>query len=123
MTTDIGTTRRKSMSASRRLRIFETHRGLCCLCGLRIDGTRDKWFVEHLRALELGGADDDANCGPAHWHHKSEKDAADHAAAAKAKRVKERHIGLSRTKTPMPCGKNSPFKRTMDGRVVRRAGK
>lgn len=63
---DIGTTPRKAMSPTRRLRIWEANSGICVLCQQKIDGTRDKWIVEHIRALGLGGEDTDANCGPAH---------------------------------------------------------
>lgn len=124
MGADVGTTKRRSMSPRRRLRIWEAHRGMCCLCNQAIDGTREKWIVEHLRALELGGEDEDANCAPAHASCGLEKTSDDHARAAKAKRVKQRQLGIkAASKTPMPFGRNSPFKRTMSGKVVRRDGK
>jgi 5-methylcytosine-specific restriction endonuclease McrA len=81
------------MSQSRRLRIWEAHSGICCLCEQKIDGTRDKWIVEHKRALGLGGADDDANCAPAHETCRRLKDRQDVPAIAKAKRMKARHVG------------------------------
>lgn len=86
------------MTPSRRLRIFENHKGVCVTCGLPIK-VGEAWFVEHIRALELGGEDVDANCGPAHQINcKSVKDADDHHRAAKAKRVKQRHIGITAPK-------------------------
>lgn len=84
------------MTPARRLRIFEAHGGKCCLCDNRIDGVREPWTVEHLIALGLGSADEDANCGPAHEACRREKDKIDIAAIAKAKRVKQRHIGLKK---------------------------
>lgn len=109
------------MAPQRVLRIWEKHRGVCCLCGARIDGTRSTWIIEHIIALELGGADDDANCGPAHATCAAVKTSDDHARAAKAKRQKQRHLGMNRPKwKPMPHGKGSPTKRRMDGQVVRR---
>lgn len=93
--TDVGTTRRKAMSPTRRLRIFEQHGGVCVLCGNKIDGVREKWIVEHPRALGLGGADDDAtNTGPAHETCRREKDPVDMRAIAKAKRQKIKHLGI-----------------------------
>lgn len=83
--TDAPTTRRKSMSPSRRLRIFEAHSGKCCLCGQKIDGVRDKWIVEHIRALGLAGEDEDSNCAPAHETCRRVKDKVDVAMIAKAK--------------------------------------
>jgi 5-methylcytosine-specific restriction protein A len=39
---------------------------VCVLCERKIDGVRERWIVEHIRALELGGPDDLDNMGPAH---------------------------------------------------------
>lgn len=96
---DVGTTKRRSMTPTRVLAIWEAHKGQCVTCGGQIDGTRDRWFIEHIRALELGGADKDANCGPAHWSCKEAKDADDHSRAAKAKRAKRAEIGIKRPAT------------------------
>lgn len=95
---DVGTTKRRSMTPTRRLRIFEAHKGICVTCKLPIKAG-DKWFIEHIRALELGGEDTDENCGPAHTITcKAVKDAEDHSRAAKAKRVKQRHLGIKAPK-------------------------
>lgn len=91
---DVRTTTRKRMTPSRALRIWEAHAGVCVTCRRPIDGVREPWFVEHIRALELGGADDDANCGPAHYACKAGKDADDHHRAAKAKRAKRQVLGI-----------------------------
>ncbi|TNC14872.1 HNH endonuclease [Methylobacterium terricola] len=91
---DVGTTKRRSMSRGRVLRIWEAAGGRCITCGLPIDGTRDRWFIEHRIALELGGPDIDENCGPAHYGCKAEKDAADHAAAGHARRAKAQNLGI-----------------------------
>lgn len=91
---DVGTTKRRSMTPARVLRIWEAHGGQCVNCGGRINGTKDRWFVEHIRALSLGGKDEDANCGPAHWECKAEKDADDNARTTKAKHVKQAALGL-----------------------------
>lgn len=113
--TDVGTTKRGSMSPMRRLRIFEAHKGLCVLCGGRIDGVREKWTVEHLRALGLGGKDDDDNCGPAHEDCRRQKDKVDVKAIAKAKRVKAKHLGIAKPKSSL----SHPYlKRTIRGDVI-----
>jgi len=98
---DVGTTKRGRMTPTRALKAWERTGGVCVNCGLKIDGTKADWFAEHIRALELGGSDTDDNLGPAHWACKRDKDAADHASAAKAKRNKRaerrmnalRHVG------------------------------
>ena len=95
---DVGTTKRRSMTPTRRLRIFEAHKGICVTCKLPIKAG-DKWFIEHIRALELGGEDTDENCGPAHTITcKAVKDAEDHSRAAKAKRAKMHHLGIKAPK-------------------------
>lgn len=118
---DIGTTRRRSMTPSRALRIWEAHRGVCVTCGLPIDGVRDRWFVEHVRALELGGEDTDANCGPAHWDCKHDKDAEDHSRAAKAKRAKADHLGIRRPSRLRSRGfERAPAQRTATRPIERK---
>jgi hypothetical protein len=105
------------MNPTRRLRIWEAHKGICCLCDKKIDGVREKWTVEHLRALGLGGKDDDANCAPAHETCRRKKDKVDVSAISKAKRVKAKHIGITKPKSSLT---HSRFKRLMDGTIVDR---
>jgi 5-methylcytosine-specific restriction protein A len=118
---DVGTTKRGSMTPTRALRLWEAHAGRCIICDVRIDGAREDWFIEHPRALELGGPDTDDNAGPAHLWHKAAKDAADHRSAARAKRMKRRHLGIkNERRAKLPCGRDSIWKRTIDGRTIRR---
>lgn len=100
--TDVSTTKRRPMTPTRRLRIWEANDGTCCLCNTKIDGVKERWFIEHVRALELGGEDTDENCAPAHYTCKAEKDADDHHRAAKAKRAKMRQIGITAPKQKIP---------------------
>lgn len=100
---DVGTTTRLRMTPTRTLRAWERTKGHCVICTERIDGTKQPWFVEHIRALELGGADDDQNLGPAHYSCKPVKDAEDHSRAAAAKRAKRAELGIRdprRTRIP-----------------------
>jgi hypothetical protein len=39
---------------------------VCVLRERRIDGVHERWIVEHIHALELGGIDELANMAPAH---------------------------------------------------------
>ena len=116
---DVGTTRRTRLTPSRRLKVWESTGGQCVLCERMID-PRDGWIAEHVRALELGGADDLTNIGPAHASCANVKTRRDHAQAARAKRVKIRHVGAHRARRPLPCGRGSAFKRTIHGHVIRR---
>lgn len=99
--TDVGTTPRKAMSPTRRLRLWEKHAGRCVICKEPIDGTRDRWIIEHIIALALGGEDKDDNCGPAHNACALDKTRDDVAKISKAKRAKERHLGIKRKTQPI----------------------
>lgn len=90
---DVGTTERKRLTPSQRLKLFEKHKGTCALCGLEIKGKR--WVVEHLRPLGLGGTNDvDENLRPVHEACAREKTIEDVKAIARAKRIKMRAIGI-----------------------------
>lgn len=98
---DVGTTTRKRLTPRDVLAAWERTKGVCVTCGERIDGVRQRWFVEHERALENGGSDTPGNRGPAHYDTcKRVKDAADHSAAAKAKRRKRVQLGITAAVKP-----------------------
>ena len=113
--TDVGTTPRKPMSPMQRLRIFEEHGGICCLCDRKIQAG-EKWIVEHPRALGLGGTDTDENKRPAHESCRRVKDKADVTAIAKAKRIKARHLGIKKRST-FACARAGKWKAKIGGGV------
>lgn len=91
--TDVGTTERKRLTPSQRLKLFEKHKGTCALCGLEIKGKR--WVVEHMRPLGLGGTNEvEDNLRPVHEACAREKTIEDVKAIARAKRIKMRAIGI-----------------------------
>jgi 5-methylcytosine-specific restriction endonuclease McrA len=118
--TDVGTTVRQKLTPHQKLKVWERTGGRCVLCDRLIDGVRERWIVEHIRALELGGADHLDNLAPAHDVCATEKTRDDHRRAARAKRQKIRHIGADVSKRPLPFGRTSPWKRTLSGRIVPR---
>ena len=63
MIKDVGTTKRKPLTPTGRLKLFENEGGICCICGLPIVG---KFIDEHKRALGLGGSNARNNRGIAH---------------------------------------------------------
>ena len=120
MTEDVGTTKRKAMTPRLRLKVWEAHRGMCVLCKGKIDGVRERWIIEHITPLALGGEDTDNNMGPAHEACALKKTfgrTGDLAKAAKAKRVKSRHLGIKKSKNPLPGGKGSKWKKKIGGGV------
>lgn len=117
---DVGTTFRHKLTPRRRLQVWEKTGGVCVLCDRKIDGVRERWIVEHIRALELGGPDDLTNMGPAHEACACAKTRDDHRRAAQAKRQKIRHLGAGSAKRPLPFGRASRWKRKVSGEVVPR---
>jgi 5-methylcytosine-specific restriction endonuclease McrA len=117
---DLGTTFRSKLTPHRRLQVWERTGGRCVLCHRKIDGPRERWIAEHVRALELGGADDLDNMGPAHEECALVKTRDDHRRAAKARRQKIQYIGAQASKKALPFGKGSPWKRKLSGRIIPR---
>lgn len=114
----IAPTPRKKISRREAARLFLLHNGICCNCGRQIRG--NDWFIEHVEALVLGGADDDANRRPAHVKCKAEKDAAD----AKTRAERDRHItssyrpeGERRSTWAKRPRRKAPPQKTATGRI------
>lgn len=112
---------RKSISTRERIRLFQLHLGICHICGEKIDGTRERWDIEHALALALGGEDDDQNRKLAHHACHKPKTKDDIQRKAKADRQRAKFIGAkSPSKNPVPGSKNTPFKKKFNGTTVRR---
>jgi 5-methylcytosine-specific restriction endonuclease McrA len=115
---DVGTTRRGNISQRRKLSIWEREHGRCMVCATKL--RPGNFIFEHVRPLGLGGEDTNDNIRLTCKGCASEKTKADMASINKAKRQKAAHLGLKKSKSPMPFGKGSKFKKKMDGTVVRR---
>jgi 5-methylcytosine-specific restriction endonuclease McrA len=113
------TTKRKHISTKARTAFFLQRKGICYLCGGAVR-PGELWDIEHVIALELGGADDETNWEVAHKKCHAPKTKDDVGKIAKAKRREARHLGAKVSRTPMPFGRKSKFKRKMDGTVVLR---
>lgn len=113
--------KRRTWSERQRLALFLKHEGRCHLCGGKIT-PGEKWEVSHEIPLELGGADDDENCKPAHFKcHRVHTAEVDIPAIAKAKRRQARHLGAKPpSRRPLPGSKGSKWKKKLDGTVVPR---
>jgi 5-methylcytosine-specific restriction protein A len=114
------TPRRRRLSTRERLDLFLSARGRCLRCGWALTpGTR--WEVDHVIPLALGGRDASDNmqvlCSPCHGGKTRECDV---PVIAKTARIRARHFGARTSRRPMPGGRHSRWKRTVDGRVLRR---
>lgn len=118
MIEDVGTTKRGNLSQRKKLAIWEREKGKCMVCACRL--TPGKFIYEHVRALELGGSDTEENIRLTCLGCAGEKTKTDHKTAAKAKRQKAAHLGLKKSQNALPFGKNSKWKRKLDGTIVPR---
>lgn len=112
--------KRVRITAKMRADIFLRHSGVCHLCRMKVVPGED-WDVSHEIPLETGGKDDDTNWLVAHRKcHRTHTNKVDIPLIAKVKRIHQKHIGAKRPKSQMPGGRNSMWKKKMDGSVVRR---
>ena len=113
--------KRRHISETERARIFAAAKGRCHICGEKIDGGRERWDVDHVIALELGGDDHGVNLQPAHEACHKIKTKGDVAAIRKAQRLERRVNGIHRqSRNPLPGGRKSGLKRTINRGTVRR---
>lgn len=110
---------RRSISKKERVEIFNERNGKCHICGQKIH-PQEKWDIEHIIPLALGGADSGDNLDLAHQSCHKDKTKADVGRLAKAKRQARYHAGKKLSKSPLPCGKSSKWKRKLDGSLVKR---
>ena len=112
--------KRVKITAKRRADIFLSRGGTCHLCNMKVVPGED-WDVSHDIPLEAGGKDDESNWFVAHRKcHRVHTSTVDMPLIAKVKRVHQRHIGAKQSKSPLPGGRNSKWKKRLDGSVVRR---
>jgi 5-methylcytosine-specific restriction endonuclease McrA len=112
--------KRKHLSTSIRVKIFEKECGLCHLCNMKVSSGQE-WDVSHEIPLEIGGADDMSNWRVAHRKcHRTHTAKVDIPRIAKSKRVYARYIGAKVSRNTMPGSRRSKWKRKMDGTVVLR---
>lgn len=102
-----------------RLRVFDRCDGRCHRCNRKV-AAGEKWTLEHLMAIILGGANRENNLGVTCDWCLPIKNAEDVAKKAKVARVRGKHLGLNRPKSTLPGSKGSKWKKCIDGTVVRR---
>lgn len=71
---------------------------VCHLCQGRINPAVDDWHAEHIVPRTLGGSDSPENVWPAHAACHRPKTSQDITANAKAKRVRDKHLGITKPK-------------------------
>lgn len=116
--------KRRRLPLLQRVKLFDAHGGRCHVCELRIQ-VGQEWHVDHIVPLADGGADDESNMAPAHKKRchpaKTAQEATDRA---KVVRIRARFLGITGPgigkAKPLPCGRASNFKMTMERKIVAR---
>ena len=112
--------KRVRITAKMRADIFLLRGGMCHLCSMKVV-PGEEWDVSHDIPLEAGGKDDASNWFVAHRKcHRVHTSTVDAPMIAKVKRIHQKHVGAKKSRSPMPLGRGSKFKRKMDGTIVRR---
>lgn len=100
MTHAFHTNPRKTLTDQQKAKLFLERGGRCHRCFRKLRPPRDVWIVEHLRALENGGANDWENltitcawCFP-------KKNKEDDAIAKKIRHVATKHIVPTKERKP-----------------------
>ena len=102
-----------------RIRVFEKFHGQCqCGCTRKIL-PGDAWECDHIVALINGGKHAESNLHPLLKSDHIEKSRSDLAEKSSVYAKKIKHRGI-RKKSQFACSKDSPFKKKIDGTVVRR---
>ena len=91
-----------------RARVFERHGGRCHLTG-QIIRAGDRWELDHIKPLALGGENRETNLAPALYAPHRKKAAGETTAVRKADRIRLKHTGgWPRSKRPLRSRGFSP---------------
>jgi len=92
----------------------------CEGCGIPLSAGNIHY--DHDIADGLGGGNDLANCRVLCIKicHKTKTQTQDNPIMQKADRVLKKTYGIAKSRNPMPGSRNSPWKRMMNGKIIRR---
>ena len=113
----IGKTPDAAIPARVRLRVFEAHGGRCAITKQKIQ-PGDRWDLDHIIPLGLGGEHRESNLQPVLHEAHVEKTREDRRMIVKAQRVAAKHNGIRRRSRLF----HPTLRRKMDGTVVPKGG-
>lgn len=108
---------RRRLTRAQKVRVFDDARGICHICNSKIfTECGERWEVEHVKPLWLGGADDFDNMAPAHVRCHRGKTGDEASVRGKLSRTRANHLGIRRfASRPLPGTYASKIKRPMAG--------
>ena len=109
---------RQNFPARVRVARFKMCGGMCEGCGAKL--FPPKLAYDHDNPDGLTGEPTLTNCRVVCLPCHKTKTAKDQADIARAKRREARHLGAKRSSRPIAGGRNSPWKRKLDGTIERR---
>lgn len=115
----IGKTKDSAIPPRVRLRVFERFGGICQITGRKIQAG-DEWDCDHEIALGNGGENREGNLRPVLRVAHRKKTARDVAQKAKDRRVRQKHLGIHKSKAQLRGGRGDKYKRKIGGGVVLR---
>lgn len=92
-----------------RARVFERAKGICHISKRKIRAG-EKWELEHVVPLSMGGGHRETNLAPALADAHKEKTREEAGVRAKADRVRLKHLGLF-PKSPFPLRSRNSFRK------------
>ena len=101
------------------LRVLEKYGGKCAETGIKIRAGGG-WQMDHIIALANGGENRETNLQPLITKAHKVKTAGDVATKAKDRRIKSKHLNITKPKSSFAGSKDSKWKRKVDGTVVPR---
>ncbi|MFU0503600.1 HNH endonuclease [Pseudaminobacter sp. NGMCC 1.201702] len=94
-------------------RVFFRAKGICHISGRKIVVPRDRWELEHVVPLSMGGEHRESNLRPALVEPHREKTNAEATGRAKADRIRRKHNGTwPKSKAPIRSRGFSPTRQT-----------
>ncbi|MBV8895498.1 MAG: HNH endonuclease [Acidobacteriaceae bacterium] len=109
---------RREFSAKVKVQAFQRANGCCEGCGARL--TTGKFEYDHINPDGLTGSPVLDNCRVVCVGCHRTKTRNDIRDISRAKRRQAKHLGAHRSSNPFPCGRQSKWKKKMDGSVVLR---
>jgi len=102
-----------------KLRLFLIANGICNKCSVRIIPGAE-WDIDHIIPLILGGEHRESNFQVLCKFCHKEKTKNDVAEKTKSYKKKLKHYGLKESRTPMPFGRKSKWRKKINGQIVPR---